>query len=207
MKRKPTLSPDMLLSEFDHGYWYAIELKEFAKELGVPFASNLRKDELEKAIRAFLDTGNVKNLAKRNLVRSGTTDLEKGLTLDLPVVRYTSNRETKTFLEREAAKIAPGLKRRSGARYRLNRWREEQLTNRRPITYRDLVNEYIRLNGDEVVFKRVPTGRYINFLSDYLANEPDPTHQAAIVAWKKLKTLNIPKDYPSWKKAQKKGKD
>jgi hypothetical protein len=206
MKSKTKLSPTMSLTEFDHGYWYAAELKEFAKSLGIPAYGKLRKDELEKAIRGYLTTGKVKNPAKRNLIRSGITDLEKGLSLDLPVVLYTSNRETKTFLEREAANILPGLKRRSGARYRLNRWREEQLTNGRPITYRDLVNEYIRLNGDGVKFERVPTGRYINFLSDYLANEPDATHQAAIAAWKRLKTLDIPKDYPSWKKMQKKGK-
>lgn len=205
MKSKPVLSPKMTLTEFDNGYWYAVELKDFAKQLGVPFSGKLRKDELEKAIRAFLKTGKVNNPAKRSLVRSGITDLEKGLTLDLPVVLYTSNRETKSFLEREAEKLAPGLRRRSGARYRLNRWREEQLTNGRRITYRDLVNEYIRLNGNEVKFERVPTGRYINFLADYLANEPGATHQAAIDAWKKLKKLDIPKDYPSWKKAQKKG--
>lgn len=206
MKSKAVLSPNMSLTEFDHGYWYAVELKEFAHRLGVPASGKLRKDELEKAIRGFLETGKVKNPAKRNLVRQGTSDLEKGLSLDLPVVLYTSNRETKSFLEREAAKIAPDLKRRSGARYRLNRWREEQLTKGRPITYRDLVNEYIRLNGDDVKFERVPTGRYINFLADYLANEPDATHKAAIDAWKQLKRLDIPKDYPSWKKVQKKGK-
>lgn len=206
MKSKKGLSRTMSLTEFDHGYWYAVELKEFATSLGIPSAGKLRKDELERAIRGFLATGEVKNPAKRKLDRSGITDLEKGLTLDLPVVLYTSNRETKTFLELEAAKIAPGLKRRSGARYRLNRWREKQLTAGRKITYGDLVREYIRLNDDEVKYERVPTGRYINFLSDYLVNEPEATHQAAILAWKELKKLDIPKDYASWKKAERKGK-
>jgi hypothetical protein len=32
------------------------------------------------------------------------------LSLDLPVVNYTSNKETKEFIEREAAKLDPGFK-------------------------------------------------------------------------------------------------
>lgn len=204
MKSEQGLSPTMTLTEFDHGYWYAVELKQFAIKLGIPSAARLRKDELERAIRGFLTTGKVENPAKRNLARSGITDLERGLTSDLPVVLYTSNRETKNFLEREALTIEPGMKRRSGARYRLNRWREEQLTAGKRITYGDLVREYVRLNRDDVKYERVPTGRYINFMSDYLAEEPGATHEAAITAWKKLKRLDVPKDYASWKKMQKK---
>ena len=43
------------------------------------------------------------------------------------MVAYTNDKETKDFLEKDAQKFAPGLLRKSGARYRLNRWREEQL--------------------------------------------------------------------------------
>jgi hypothetical protein len=49
------------------------------------------------------------------------------LSLDLRVERYTNNKETKDFLEREARWLASGLKRKSGARFRLNRWREERI--------------------------------------------------------------------------------
>jgi len=195
----------MSLTEFDHGYWYAVELKEFATKIGVRSAGKLRKDELEKSIRGFLTTGVIQKPTKRTLGPSGVPDLKKGLSLRLPIVLYTSNRETKAFLEREAQKIAPDFKRRTGARYRLNRWREEQLTKGRKITYGDLVKEYIRLNGAEVKYARVPTGRYINFLSDFLASEPNATHAAARAAWKQLKTLDTPKDYASWKAMRRKG--
>jgi hypothetical protein len=50
MKRK--LSAAMTITQFDHGYWYSTELKCFAKLLGIPSPSTLRKDELERAIRA-----------------------------------------------------------------------------------------------------------------------------------------------------------
>lgn len=118
--------------------------------------------------------------------------------LDLPVVFYTSNKETKTFLDREAQKLAPGLKRRSGARYRLNRWREEQLTRGIKLTYGDLVKEYIRLSQTKEPFAKISHGRYINFMSDFLAAEKDATREEAMKAWGKLKRLDIPKTYHAW---------
>jgi hypothetical protein len=197
---KNKLSPAMTLAEFENGYWYAIELKDFARTLGIPSAAKLRKDELEKAITHFLATGKIKAPTKRSLVKTGEADVEKGLSLNLAVVNYTSNKTTKDFLVREALKIATGLKRKSGARYRLNRWREEQLTAGKKITYRDLVKKYVELNSGDKRFAQIPNGRYINFLSDYLAAEKGATKEDAIGAWKKLKDLNIPKNYKSWKK-------
>lgn len=190
----------MSLEEFDNGYWYATEIKKFAESLGIPSTNKLRKDELEKAIKHFLKTGDVEVPTKRNLSKQGEKDIDIGLGLDLPVVNYTSNKITKDFIVAEANKIAPGLKKRSGARYRLNRWREEQLTAGVAITYRDLVNKYIELNQGEEPFKRVPSGRYINFLSDFLKNEKNATREDGIRAWKELKKLDIPKTYEAWKR-------
>src|SRR5258706_928131 len=125
-------------AQFDNGYWYATELKEFAETIGIPSASKLRKDELEKAIKVFLETGKIKSPTKRSLSTSGTKDVERGLSLNLPVVVYTNDKETKDFLEREALRLAPGFKRKSGARYRINRWREDRISSGIKITYRDL---------------------------------------------------------------------
>jgi hypothetical protein len=126
------------------------------------------------------------------------------LSLNLPVAVYTNDKETKTFLEREAQKLAPGLKRKSGARYRLNRWREEQLTSGAKLTYAGLVKKYVELNQGKESFTQIPTGsgRYINFMSDFLAAEKGATREQAIAAWKKLKTMDVPKDYRSWVKAR-----
>jgi hypothetical protein len=190
----------MTIAEFDNGYWYATEVKKFAGSIGIPSANNLRKDELEIAIKEFLKTGKIKVPTKRSLSKTGVRDLDKGLSLDLPVVNYTSNRETKDFLVSEALKIVPGLKKRSGARYRLNRWREEQLTSGIGITYRDLINKYIELNQQEESFARVPSPRYVNFLSDFLTNEKGATREQGIKAWKELKEMDIPKTYEAWKK-------
>jgi hypothetical protein len=200
LKRKTKLSPSMTSTQFDNGYWYATEVKDFAARIGIPSAGKLRKDELERAIKVFLRTGRIESPARRSLSTSGVRDVERGLSLNLRVVVYTNDQETKDFLDREAVKLASGVKRKPGVRYRLNRWREDRIANGVKITYRDLVKEYVRLNQTAGPFRQIPVGRYINFMSDFLASEPSATREQAIRAWTTLKSLDVPKDYRSWKK-------
>ena len=197
-KRLTKLSASMSPADFDNGYWYATELKAFATSLGVPSASKLRKDELERAIKSYLQHGKFSSSPKRSLAPTTVRDTDRPLRLQRRVVGYVNNVETKSFLEREARKLSPDYRRRSGARYRLNRWREEQLANGVPITYRDLVREYVRLSQPDERFDRIPHGRYINFVSDYLSANPGATTGQAAKAWAELKTLDIPKTYRAW---------
>jgi hypothetical protein len=202
MTKKTKLSASMTLAQFENGYWYAAELKEFAKTIGIPFANKLRKDELQTAIKHLLKTGKIKSPTKRSLSTAGPKDVELGLSLDLPVVVYTNDEETKAFLDREAQKLAPGLKRKSGVRYRHNRWREEQLIKGVNLTYGDVVKEYVRLNETDEPFAQIPMDCYINFVSDFLAAEKGATRERALTAWERLKTLDIPKNYRSWAKSR-----
>jgi SAP domain-containing protein len=121
------LSPTMTLREFENGYWYRDQLKDFCERIGIPAARQLRKDELEKAIVVFLRTGRAALPTKRSLRRTGVKDIDRGLTLKLRIENYTSNRETKDFIIEQARLIAPDVREKSGVWYRLNRWREEQL--------------------------------------------------------------------------------
>jgi hypothetical protein len=196
--KRAGLGPSMTETQFDNGYWYATELKDFAARIGVPSASKLRKDELEQAIRHFIRTHEAKTFVRRGLTRSGVKDLDKGLSLDLPVVNYTSNRQTKDFIEREAAKLVPGFKRKPGTRYLLNRWREEQLSAGRRITYRHLVRQAIVLNKTKQGPLRFEHGRYINFISDFMAQNPRASHGNAVRAWQELKRMDAPKTYAAW---------
>lgn len=196
------LSKSMSVAQFENGYWYAIELKKFAEAIGIPSANKLRKDELEKAIITFLKTGKTTLPTQRSLSKRGTKDSEKGLALELPIVNYTNNKETKTFIEQEARKLVPNLKRKSGARYRLNRWREEQLTRGQKITYGDLVKHYVELNQTDGSFARIPHPRYINFLAEFLANEKEATREEGIRTWKQLKMMDIPKTYQAWARSK-----
>jgi len=188
----------MTATQFANGYWYATELKDFAGRLGVPAAGKLRKDELEKTILHFIRYRRVKVFAKRAPRKSGVKDVDKGLRLDLPVVHYTSNRETKAFLVREAAKLVPGFTRKAGTRYLLNRWREGQLAAGRRITYRDLVRQAIALNKARHGPLRIEHGRYCNFVSDFMKQNPRTSLGAVIRAWNALKRLDAPKTYKAW---------
>ena len=170
------LSPTMTLRDFENGYWYLEQLKDFADRIGIPAAKKLRKDELEKAIVVFLRTGK----------------------------HYTSNRETKAFIVEQARRMSPEVREKSGVWYRLNRWREEQLTSGKRPTYGDLVRRYINLNKMEA-FAKIPQVCYVNFVAEFLAREKGSTHAVAIAAWAELKKLDAPKDYASWVKAREKG--
>ena len=70
---------------------------------------------------AFLRTGNAALPTKRALRRTGTKDFERGVRLTLRIEHYTSNRETKDFIIEQARLMAPEVRRKSGAWYRLNR--------------------------------------------------------------------------------------
>jgi hypothetical protein len=195
------LSSTMTVGQFENGYWYADQLKHFAERIGIPAAKKLRKDELEQAIVAFLRTGKAALPTRRSLRKTGVKDVDRGLGLDLRIEHYTSNRETKQFIVEQARRMAPDVREKSGVWYRLNRWREEQITSGRRPTYRDLVRRYILLNKMPR-FERVPHGRYINFVADFLKADKKATRAEAIAAWLALKKLDLPKDYASWAKAR-----
>jgi len=196
-----TLSPTMTLREFENGYWYAGELKDFGCQIGIPEAARLRKDELVQAIIVFLRTGTARLPTKRALRKTGVKDVERGLSLNLPIEHYTSNRETKDFIVQQAKKLAPAVREKSGVWYRLNRWRELQITDGNHPTYGDLVKQYITLNKMER-FEKVPQDCYVNFVAEFLVAEKRSTRAAAIGAWAELKTMDIPKNYASWVKAR-----
>jgi len=199
------LSPTMTLRDFENGYWYLEQLKNFAERIGIPAAKKLRKDELEKAIVTFLRTGKAALPTKRSLRRIGVKDVGCGLNLKLRIEHYTCNRETKEIIVEQARLMAPEVREKPGVWYRLNRWREEQTTSGKHPSYGDLVRQYIALNKMER-FEKVPHGRYINFVAEFLAANKGVTRAGAIAAWTELKRLNVPKDYASWVKARAKGK-
>ena len=145
------------MRDFENGYWYLAELKNFADRLGIPAAKRLRNDELEKAIVVYLRTGSARSPTKRPLRMTGVKDVERGLDVTLRIENYTSNRETKDFIIEQARMMAPDVQR----------------------------------------FERVPHGRYINFVADFLETDESATRAEAIAAWAELKKLDVPKDYES----------
>jgi SAP domain-containing new25 len=148
------LSPSMTLAQFDNGYWYAVELKSFARGLGFASANDLRKDELERAIRTFLKSGAIESPPRRLDSKPVIRDVDRGLRPGLRIVGYINDATTKEFLERQAHALDP-------------------------------------------------YGRYVNFVSDFLASEAHATHARAVKVWHSLKSMNIPKTYRDWSRAAK----
>ena len=57
------------------------------------------------------------------------------------------------------------------------------------------MKEYVRLNRPETTHRRAPVDRYVYFLSDFMAANPEATMAAAIRAWKMVKAMDSPKNY------------
>ena len=199
------LSKRMSLQAFENGYWYQTELVEFGKTLGLLAAHRMRKNELESAIKAYLTTGRLPNKISSKPLKKGVKGLDRGLTLDLVIANYTSNRQTKGFIIREAQRKNPAAKEKSGIWYRLNRWREAHVA-KRPVTYGDLVEQFIALSSVER-FERIPHPRYINFLAEYHAAEKGASREDALAAWRKLKKMDVPKTYASWRAVSRRATD
>ena len=186
----------MTIKEFENKYWYMSELRTFAKSLKIPFDSKIRKDQLEEMIIQFLKTGTVN---KKNRYRSKSRNSDR-LNTHTYVENFSNKKETWEFIQSEMDKRMQGLQPKSGAKYWLNRWIEDKLSHGEKITYNDVICEYIRLNKTEGKLPQIPSCKFNNFISDYLANEKDATREAALEAWKKLKDMKIKKDYITWKK-------
>lgn len=186
----------MTITEFENKYWYMSELKAFAKSLKMPVDSKIRKDQLEEMIIQFLKTGTV-NQKNRFRIKSRNRDRWSNSSY---VEDFSNKKETWEFINSEMDKRVSGLKPKSGAKYWLNRWIEDKLSHGEKITYNDVVCEYIRLNKIEGKLPQIPSCKFNNFISNYLANEKNVTREDALKAWNKLKDMKAKKDYITWKK-------
>ncbi|WP_277056431.1 SAP domain-containing protein, partial [Treponema socranskii] len=90
----------MTIKEFENKYWYMSELKAFAKSLEIPFDSKIRKDQLEKMIIQFLETGTVN---QKNRFRSKNRDRDI-LNNSSYVENFSNKKETWEFIHSEMDK-------------------------------------------------------------------------------------------------------
>lgn len=199
MKKKLILNQNTSAKDFEKNYFYAVELKEFAKTIGVNGTAKLRKDQLEKIIKSFLLTGVVTQAIDKLKRSKSDRDFEKSqLKMDTVVNNYCSNKITKTFIITEAIKIQPNLPKKSGVWYWINRWREEQL-EKTSITYGDIIHQFIELSNKKERLPRIPSTKFNNFISDFLEAK-EGSRAEAIIAWEQLKETNIPKTFEAWAK-------
>jgi hypothetical protein len=193
--KKQKLYRNITQEEFINGYWYNDELKEFGKEIGIKNYSKLRKDQLEKIIIHFIRTGKLKEIE----IKKSTPKTPDKLSLDTVIENYKYNKKTKEFILIEVFRKEPELKIKSGAIYWLNRWREDKINHGIKISYGDLIDEFININLNKDKLPQIPSTKMNNFIMDYLKNEIYSKRKDALNEWRKLKELNIQKDYKSWK--------
>ena len=65
----------MTEEQFENGYWYATELRDFARGLGIPWPQTA-KGRARARRRHFLRTGQAADLVKREVGKSRTRDVD-----------------------------------------------------------------------------------------------------------------------------------
>ncbi len=194
-----TLHRGMSVEEFDCGYFYAADLKVFAREIGLT-VGNFRKFELEELIREFLRTGKVPD--RRPVLPRKAGEARDMLTADTVVTNYVGDKKTKAFLLELVHAETPGLCRKSGQWYWLNDWRRKKQEARARFTYRDMAEQLRVLMQTKGRLPRIPSARLINFITDFSA---DPANAGvkrteALRAWNWLKAQPGPKTYVEYRR-------
>ncbi|MEP0519094.1 MAG: hypothetical protein ABJO09_02800 [Hyphomicrobiales bacterium] len=197
-EQKPSLSASMSVSEFDSAYFYAKDLKVFAKTLGIR-VGNFRKIELEALIREFLALGNIPD-AQPVLPRKQGQSRDQ-LSSEKQVINYVGDKKTKAFLLELVKAEDPNVKAKSGQWYWLNDWRRKQQETKTSFTYQDVANKLLELMQTAGRLPQIPSARMNNFITDFRA---DPTNSCAsreqiMAAWEHLKGTSGPKTYEAYK--------
>ncbi|KZL09100.1 hypothetical protein PsAD2_04104 [Pseudovibrio axinellae] len=194
---QPKLHPGMSVEEFDGGYFYAADLKEFAREIGIS-VGNFRKIELEELIREYLQTGVVPSRKPVPPRKAGAERDE--LRADNPIVNYVGDRKTKAFLYELIADKAEGLRDKSGQWYWLNDWRRKQQEANQRFTYQDLADRLYELMTTKGRLPQIPSARMNNFITDFRndpANAGVPRAEI-LEAWEVLKRQPGPNTYEEY---------
>ena len=191
------LHPGMSVKEFDDNYFYAAELKTFARQLGIAVGRR-RKLELEALIRESLRTGTVP-LAKPEPDRRSGKSRDR-LAAETIVRDYVDDRRTKDFLRDLVHARDPQLGDKSGQWYRLNEWRRTQLRTGQRITYADLGNRLLELMRSEGRLPQIPAARFNNFVTDFWTDPANKgkTRGDAVAAWECIKSVPGPKTYEAY---------
>ena len=193
-----TLHRGMSIEEFDNGYFYATDLKAFARKVGIA-VGNFRKIDLEKLIREFLRTGKVPD--RKPVMPRKASEARDRLKPDTVVTNYVGDKKTKDFLLELVHAEAPKLGQKSG-QWWLNDWRRKKQEARACFTYRDLAEHLRVLMQAEGCLQRIPSARMNNFITDFRADPANAgiPREEALKVWNWLKARPGPKTYAEYRR-------
>lgn len=194
------LSENMSPDTFDAAYFYATDLKAFAREIGIK-TGNLRKTEIEDLIRSFLATRVVPHaVITPPRISQHQRD---SLTASTQVVNYVGDKKTKAFLLSLVHAVSPNIKPKSGQWYWLNDWRRKQQSSKAQFTYQMVADHLLSLMQTRGKLPQIPSARMNNFITDF---QSDPENSSVsrddiLQAWDQLKRHPGPKTYDAYQRA------
>ncbi len=192
-------SREMTADEFDRIYFYAAELKDIARSIGI-VVGNLRKFEIETLIRDYLTTG--KSPSRRPTMPRTRGQTRDTLTSKGRVVNYVGDKKTKLFLLSLVRKSAGKIADKSGQWYWLNDWRRKKQEAQAVFTYQDLADKLAGLMQTEGRLPQIPSARLNNFITDFRTDPKNAgtSRPEVLKAWNALKKHPGPKTYSEYRR-------
>lgn len=156
------------------------ELDAFCRKHGI--SVSVKKDQ-EEAIVEFLKTGKILKIKSKAKITN--PDSEHGLTLNTKVKQYKNDPATREFLKQKVESAGGKF---TGFSAHLNKWRIEQTSKGKSITYGDLVKKYIYFQDLKKQGKLPPLSREVfqfnAFVSDALKDGLD--RKDAVKLWERI---------------------
>lgn len=182
--KKMQLSNLISLDDFKNFYWLKKELQQFCREHGLSTTGG--KQELQKRIEQFLQTGEVQHVAKRNelpRVRLGKDKLSMSTVIPKG---FTCTREARDFLIAHAGKD-----------FKYSVALQRYLKANPGITFLDLIEEWKRQKKSRA---KEPIGEqfeYNQFTRDFFADPKNKgkSRENCIAAWYMVRNSRGPRKY------------
>lgn len=171
---RPSLTTDLTSKEFKEYYFLKEELKDFCRSNRLKVSGS--KNDLEKRICYFLETGKVLNESKANQVK---TEDSGEISLDSIIgENFKCSEDKRKFFEEEIGK---------GFRFKVKfqKW----LKANPDKTYKDAIDAYLEIKNSKEKSKIDGQFQYNQYIRDFFENNDNKTLEDAIKCWKYKKSL------------------
>ena len=171
---RPSLTANLTGKEFKEYYFLKEELKDFCRANGLKVSGS--KNDLEKRIVYFLDTGNLLNEPKSNHAKAENSS---EISLDSKIgENFKCSEDKRQFFEKEIGK---------GFKFKVifQRW----LKANPEKTYKDAIEAYLEIQNSKEKTKIDKQFEYNQYIRDFFENNEGKTLEDAIKCWKYKKNL------------------
>jgi hypothetical protein len=192
-RARPPLTPRTSLRDFRNFYWYLDELVEFCRQHGLP--STGQKLEIVARIESFLKTGKAAAAPRprKPATRQGPITMRTRVT-----EAFKSDQETRDFFK---SAIGPHFHFTA----QMQQWRRDKQRDGVPITYGDLVREWLaeRERRKDKNYKSTlqRSWEYNRFVRDFLADKARNQGKGiagAARAWNAIRVHNGQRSYAEY---------